>query len=154
MEVKKILVPYNFTRNDQKALDFVTQRYGRDGDVEITLFHGYTSVPNIDVSDKTVMKLMDSNLSYLRQKVSELESEFEKAKDRLIESGFADEKVHCEFKPLKGDLSQAIINLVKSGGFSTIVLNHNPSKIKGFFTMSTSKKIMKSLPGVGVHMVV
>ena len=102
MEVKKILVPYNFTGNDQKALDFVIQRYGQDANVEITLFHAYTAVPKIDVSDKTTMTLMNSNLSYLRQKITELEIEFD----------------------------------------------------KGFFTMSTSKKIMKSLPGIGIHMVV
>lgn len=154
MEVKKILVPYNFTGNDQKALDFVIQRYGQDGTVEITLFHAYAPVPKIDVTDKTIMTLMNSNLSYLRQKITELETEFGKAKERLIRAGFDGEKVHGEFKPLKGDLPQEIINQVKSGGFSTIVLNHNPSKIKGFFTMSTSKKIMKSLPGIGIHMVV
>ncbi|MCP3888349.1 MAG: universal stress protein [Desulfobulbaceae bacterium] len=154
MEVKKILVPYNFTRNDQKALDFVIQRYGQGGNVAITLFHAYTAVPKIDVSDKTVMKLINSNLAYLRQKITELEIELDKAKERLIRAGFVGEKVHCEFKPLKGDLPQEIINRVKSGGFSTIVLNHNPNKMKGFFTMSTSKKIMKSLPGVGIHMVV
>jgi len=154
MERKKILVPYNFTRNDQKALDFVIQRYGQDGNVEITLFHAYTPVPEIDVGDKTVMKRLNSNLSYLRQKINELEIEFGKAKERLIQSGFAGEKVGCTFKPLKGDLPQEIIKQVKSGGFSTIVLNYNPNKIKGFFTMSTSKKIMKSLPDIDIHMVV
>ncbi len=154
MQAKKILVPYNFTGNDQKALDFVIQRYGQDTNVEITLFHAYTPVPKLDVSDKTVMTRINSNLTYLYQKISELEIELDKVRERLLRAGFAGEKIRVEFKPSRGNLSQEIINQVKSGGFATIVMNHNPSKMKGFFTMSTSKKIMKSLPGVGIHMVV
>jgi len=153
MDGQKILVPYNFTGNDQKTLDFIVQQYCQEKDAEITLFHVYTPVPNIDVSDKTVMNLLTGNLSYLRQKISELEEAFGKARERLIRAGFGSGRVHCEFKPVKDDVAQEIINQVKSGGFDTIVLNHNPSRIKGFFTMSTSKKIIRALPGVRIHMV-
>jgi len=154
MDGQKILVPYNFTRSDEKSLEFVIQRYGQAKDVEITLFHAYVPVPDIDISDKTVMNLMASNLSYLRQKINELQAELEKAGQRLVYAGFPPEKVRCEFMPLKDDVAQEIIRQARSGGFANIILNHNPSKIKGFFTMSTSKKIMKTLPGIGIHMVV
>jgi hypothetical protein len=154
MDGKKILVPYNFTGNDQKSLDFIIQRYGQENDVEITLFHAYTPVPEINVSDKTVMHLMASNLLYLRQRIHDLEEEFGKARERLLRAGFAGDRVRCKFKPLRNDVAKDIITLAESGDFETIVLNHNPSRIKGFFTVSTSKRIVKSLPGIGVHMVV
>lgn len=154
MDDNSILVPFNFTQNDYKSLDFVIQRYGQEKNVEITLFHAYTPVPKIDVNSKTIMNRLAENLSYLHQKINDLEEVFNQAKERLVRAGFPRDKIHCKFNPLKDDVARDIIKMAKSGGFTTIILNHNPSKIKGFFTTSTSKKILKSLPGIGVHMVV
>ncbi len=65
----KVLVPYNYTKNDEKTLDFVTQRYSQTEDVTITLMHVYIPVPDVEVSDRTVMARLIENMAYLRQKI-------------------------------------------------------------------------------------
>jgi hypothetical protein len=153
METKKILVPYNFTGNDERAIDFVVNTFGRAPDVEITLFHTYVPVPDIDISDKTVMARLSGNLTYLRQKIKDLETAIAGAAKRLVDAGFAEEKVTYIFKPQQRETSQEIIDHAVNGDYSTIVLNHNPSKIRKFFSASISKKVTKALSYKKVYIV-
>ena len=153
MDGHKILVPYNFTSSDEKSIDLVIQTFGQHQDAEITLFHSYIPVPDIDVSDKTVMSRMAGNLSYLRQKITELEVEIIKARDRLISAGFPNERVSYVFKPQEKDTAQEIIEHANKGKFTAIVLNRSPSSIRKFFTVSVSKKVIKALKNLELYMV-
>ncbi len=153
MDGHKILVPYNFTSNDEKAIDLVIQTFGQHQDAEVTLFHSYIPVPDIDVSDKTVMSRMAGNLSYLRQKITELEAEIIKARNRLIGAGFPDESVNYVFKPQDKDTAQEIIEQAHKGKYTTIVLNRSPVSIRKYFTFSVSKKVIKALKNLELYMV-
>lgn len=145
MATLKILVPYNFTRNDEKAIAFVIDSFSQVEDTEITLFHTYVPVPDIEVSDKTVMARLSGNLSYLRQKIYDLEQAIKDAAQRLIKAGFPKEKVHYIFKSRHKETAQEIIDQALEGKFGAIVLNHNPHKIRRFFMPSISKKVSKAL---------
>ena len=153
MPTLNILVPYNFTGNDDKAIDFVIDMFGRLPDVEVTLFHAYVPLPDIDISDKTVMARLSGNMSYLRQKINELEETIAAAADRLVKAGFAEDRVHCRFKPRQKEPAQEIIDQVDKGHHTTIVLNHHPSKVRKFFTTSISKKVAKALMHKELHIV-
>ena len=122
----KILVPYNFTASDEKSIDLVIQNFKQHPDARITLFHVYLPVPNIEIDDKTVMSRISGNLSYLRQKINDLEVEIVKARDRLISAGFAKENVNYIFKPQDKDTAQEIIDQAYNGEFSGIVLSRSP----------------------------
>ncbi len=63
----KILIPYNFKPNDKKAVHYTGQRYRREKEVEITLFHAFASVPEINVKNNTIMEKMKLNIYYLQQ---------------------------------------------------------------------------------------
>ena len=145
MAILKILVPYNFTGNDDKAIDFVVDSFGREKDAEITLFHTYIPLPDIELSDKTVMTRLSANMAYLRQKIYDLEHAIAAIAERLIDSGFTKEKVRYIFKPRQKETAQEIITQAIDGGFTTIVLNHNPSRIRKFFTASISKKSLQGI---------
>ena len=67
----KVLIPYNFTRHDEKCVDFAIQRYGASPTTQFTIFHTYIPVPDVDISDKTVMGRLAGNLTYLHQKITE-----------------------------------------------------------------------------------
>ena len=149
----RILVPYNFTSNDEKSVDLVIQNFGGHQDTEVTLFHVYTPVPVIDVSDKTVMGRIAGNLSYLRQKINDLETEIVKARDRLIEAGFPSGKVNYVFKPQEKDAAQEIIDHVNKGKFTAIVLNRSPGSIRNFFNLSVSRRVTKALTNMELFMV-
>ena len=153
MAAKKILVPYNFTANDEKAIDLVIQNFGQHPDTRITLFHVYLPVPNIEINDKTVMSRISGNLSYLRQKINDMEVEIVKARDRLIDAGFPKEKVNYVFKPQDKDAAQEIIEQAYSGAFTDIILNRSPASIRKFFTASISKRVEKALQHLELYMV-
>ncbi len=153
MTSQKILVPYNFTGNDEKAIEFVMRTFRPDPEVDITLFHTYVPIPEIEVSDKSVMARMAGNLSYLRQKRNELEAALAAAAGRLIEAGFSEDRVRCIFKRRQKETAQEIIDHAVNGEFSTIVLNHSPGKIRKFFTTSISKKVEKALQFKKIYIV-
>ncbi len=153
MDGHNILVPYNFTSNDEKSIDLVIQTFGQHKDAAITLFHAYIPVPDIEISDKTVMSRIASNLNYLRQKLNELEMEIVRAKDRLIDAGFSGDKVNYVFKPQEKDTAQEIIDQANKGKYTGIVLNRSPASIRKFFTPSVSKKVVKALKNLELYMV-
>jgi hypothetical protein len=153
MDKKKVLVPYNFTNYDEKALDFVTRRFADDKGVEVTLFNGYTPVPKIELRNSLIMEKISSNLAYLQQKIYEHETGIKQAREKLIQSGFSSNRIHYIFKALNKDVAQDIVNLVLDKGFDVVVLNRNPGKITRFFTGSISNKVMKSLKKVDVYVV-
>ena len=150
----KILIPYNFTQNDEKAINFVGHRYKDEKDVEITLFHAYSPVPEIDVKDNPILEKMKANVSFLRQQKQEHKQALEKARERLATYGFAKQNIHCIFQPLKADIAMDIIRLWKNENFDVVVLNRNPGSIMNFFSRSISKKITQYYNGnIGVHLV-
>ncbi|MEJ2642424.1 MAG: universal stress protein [Desulfosarcinaceae bacterium] len=138
MATDKVLVPYNFTGNDEKAIDFVIDRYGPSMDAEVTLFHTHVPLPDIEISDKTVMTRVAANLSYLRQQIAERNEALVAAAERLINAGFAKEKVNLIFKPRQREPAQEIVDQARKGRYSTIILNHHPSKVRKFFTTCIS----------------
>lgn len=154
MEHKKILLPYNFTTTDEKALNYVAQRYKDDVDAELVIFHAYTPIPKLEVSDKTVMGRLSGDMAYLRQKKYELETEIKNVRDRLVNMGFNKEKVRYIFKPQEKDVAQEIIELVKKEDCSILILNRNPGGMIKYFTASISKKVTKALPDINMIIVV
>lgn len=153
MATKKILVPYNFTRNDEKAIDFVIDSFGRSADAKITLFHTYVPLPKVEISDKTVMTRLSANLNYLMQKISEREQALAAAAERLVSAGIAKENVTWVFKARQREPAQEIIDQADKGQHTTIILNHHPSKVRKFFTTSTAKKVAKALMHLELHIV-
>ncbi len=150
----KVLVPYNYTKNDEKTLDFVTQRYSQTEDVTITLMHVYIPVPEVEVSDRTVMARLVENMAYLRQKIKDAEEAMSAAKRRLVAAGFDDARVHTVFKAQGKDVAQDVINLVRQDHFTTVILSRQPNRITRYFTSSTSKKVSRKLSDVDIITVV
>lgn len=153
MDKQKVLVPYNFTNYDEKALDFVTRRFANDKEVEVTLFNAYARVPKIELRRSQIMEKISSNLAYLQQKIYEQENCIKQAREKLIQNGFSSNRVHYIFRALNKDVAQDIVDLVLDKSFDMVILNRNPGRITRFFTGSVSYKVMKSLKHVDVYVV-
>jgi len=145
MSSQKILLPYNFTSYDQKALDFAIRSFAHQKDVEITLFNAYIPVPEIEVRSSPVMETMRRNLGYLSQKIKEQEDELKVVRNKLLEKGFSEDRIHTLFEPKKKDIAGDIIDLALKGRFNLVVLNRKPGKIIQFFTGSVFNKVVTSL---------
>ena len=148
MASQKILLPYNFTSYDQKALDFVIRTFGQVKDVEITLFNSYTPVPVIEKSDSPVMDKLRGNLTYLSQRIHEQEEGLKVAKRNLLENGFSEDQIHYVFKPRKKDISGEIIDLALNGQYDIVVINRKPGRVTRFFTGSVLNKVASALKNV------
>ena len=153
MSSQKILVPYNFMAYDQKALDFIIRTFAHLEGVEITLFNTYIPAPEIDVRATPMMEKLKSDLSFLSKKIKEQEKGLKTAKQKLLQNGFSEQKVHYIFQPKKKDIATEIIALVKNQNFNLIVVNHKPGKLSHFFTGNIYSKVINSLKDTTVCVV-
>ncbi|WP_300464198.1 hypothetical protein [Desulfobacula sp.] len=150
----KILIPYNFTPNDEKAIEFVGRRYGKRKHVEITLFHAFTPVPEIDNRNNPIMDKVVHNTTYLHRQQDEQKNALEVARQKLINYGFDGNDIKCRYLPVKKDVADDIIRLWKTEAFDAVVLNRNPGNIINYFTRSISKRVAQQVHGgIGVHIV-
>ena len=153
MAMQKLLIPYNFTSFDQKALDFVIGNFKNRDDIEITIFNAYTPVPEIETAASSVTGRLKGSLTYLSQKIAEQESELKMLKEKLLDRGFADDRVHTVFQPRKKEVASEIIDFATNNEIDIIVISHKPGKATRFFTGSRYNKVIAALKGVTVCVV-
>ncbi|MBW1821624.1 MAG: universal stress protein [Deltaproteobacteria bacterium] len=145
MPNQKILLPYNFTSNDRKALEFVVRTFANQKDVEVTLFNVYTPVPEIEMRGSPIMRKMASSIQHLIKKVYEQEDALKAVKQELSQNGFSGHQVYHIFKPRQKDVALEIIDLCLNGQFNVVVINHKQSKITRFFTANVFTKVVTAL---------
>ena len=153
MAAQKILLPYNFTTLDQKALAFANSTFGHLEEVEITLFHAYTPLPEIEAESTSVMGKLKGDLSYLSQKIMQQETELKAVEEKLLQGGFAHSCIRSVFKPRKKDVASEIIEFVSNDKSSVIVINHKSGKASRFFTGSVFSKVVSALKDTTVCIV-
>ena len=145
MAIQKILVAYNFTNLDKKAIDFVTNTFAHIGGVEITFFHAYSPLPEIETQASEVTGKLMSSLSYLSQQIMQRENDFKATIENLSKNELANSRVNTVFRPRKKDIASEIIGLNRETNFDVIVLNRKASRVTRFFSGSVSNKILMSL---------
>ena len=153
MAGQKILLPYNFTTTDRKALDFVIRTFSKLDDTEVTLYHAYTPAPKIDMRGSPVMEKMKSQMDQLAMKVYEQEHALKEVKKQLLQGGLSKDRVRHVFEPIKKDIASDIVVQVSNGNYGVVVLNRKPAKITRFFTRSIFFKVVSTLQDVTVCVV-
>lgn len=153
METQKVLVPYNFTEIDQRALDFVVRTYGDRTDSTVTLLHIYVPLPNIETDSSTVMGRLSSTMHYLAAELNEKEKDLNKAEQYLLERGFSDERVNHRFVPRSKQIADEIIEIAKKDRYEVIVLTFRPHRITRAFVQSVHSKVVAALQNVSVCIV-
>ena len=145
MAIQKILVAYNFTNLDNKAIDFVTNTFAHIDGVEITFFHAYSPLPEIETQTSEVTGKLRTSMSYLSQKVMERENDFKAIIENLSKNALANSRVQTVFRPRKKDIASEIIGFNRETNFDVIVLNRKASRVTRFFSGSVSNKILMTL---------
>ncbi len=153
MSTQKLLLPYNFTRLDQKALEFVINTFGKLENVAVTVFNAYTPIPEIKTDGTFVTGKLKGSLNYLFQNIKKNEVVLYEVKYKLVESGFPENRVNCIFRPRKKDIATEILDLTTSDNFDTIVLNRKHARVTRFFSASISNKVMMNLKDLTVCIV-
>ena len=146
MAAQRILLPYNFSPNDQKALEFISKTFGNREDIDITIFHAYTPISEIEDSDhQSATAKLKRRLSYLTHELTEREIALQEVRTQVINSGFDRDRVRYIFKSRKKEIAAAIIDEVEEGAYDIVVLNHKPGKVTRFFTGNTYIKVVTAL---------
>lgn len=149
MDEKKILLPYNFKKDDKKGIDFIIQNYAGLEKVSITVFHSHPPIPEIVVNKDSVMNRMSSSIHYLRLYSVEQEAKVRKVKETLMAGGFTSKQVNYLYIPKNRDVAGEIAILVRDEGYNIVVLNHSGG-VKGFFKTSVFNKVVTSVKGICV----
>jgi hypothetical protein len=153
MDGPKILLPYNFTPFDQKALDFVIETFGSHPNAQVTLFKTYTPPPDLGVNSAPVMGKMKGNVAYLSQKLNELKEELGTVAGRLTDAGMASDQVRTLFRPKRKDVAVDIIDMAVEGRFNVVVLNHKSGSVTRFIKGKVYDKVVTALKGKTVCVV-
>jgi nucleotide-binding universal stress UspA family protein len=153
MDTPNILLPYNFTSNDKKALDFVCRTFADNKEAQVTLFNAYIPIPAIEMRGSPIMEQMKDTLSYLSQRAKEQEDALNTIKNHLLGKGFSENNIDIVFEPKKRDVAGDIIDLAQDGRFNVVVLNRRPGKIARFFAGSVSSKVVAALKNTTVCIV-
>ena len=151
----KVIIPYNFTANDDKSIEFIINRYRDVKDVFFTLFHAYHPIPDVSENNPLMDKMNRAN-DYLRQQLHDQQEQLEEVKKKLISAGFSSENIQCLFLALKEDVASDLIDLIQKDKYDAVVLNRNPGNIINFFTRSISKRVSQVLntrTRVSIHLV-
>ena len=73
MAIQKILLAYNFSSLDQKAIEFAASAFAHIEGANITIFHAFTPVPDIQTEASLVTGKLKGSLNYLSQQVMQRE---------------------------------------------------------------------------------
>jgi hypothetical protein len=148
MATFRILLPYNFSPNDQKAIRFAIDAFAGRGEVGITLFHAYTPLPEIDLTANPENIKMRSGMSHLAKELKEKEEALKEVGDMLVKSGFDPGAVTCVFKKRVKSAAEEIID--KVAGCNVLILSRGAGKVTHFFTRSIYARIVTALRGITI----
>jgi nucleotide-binding universal stress UspA family protein len=150
MAIKKILLAYNFTPLDHKAVEFAINAFSHLEDVEITIFNAYTPVPVIETVDTSITGKLKSSMGYLTQQVVQRETELNDVKKQLMLGGFGESRIKTEYTARKKDIASEIIELTRTNSYDVIVLNRKHARVTRFFSGSVSHKVVMTLKDTAV----
>jgi hypothetical protein len=148
MATFRILLPYNYSPNDQKAIRFAITAFAGRKEARVTLFHAYTPLPMIDVTASPENVKMRSGMTYLATELKEKEEALEVVGDMLVESGFDRDAVTCVFKKRVKSAAEEIVD--KVAGCNVLVLSRGAGKVTHFFTRSIYARVVTALRGVTI----
>lgn len=148
MATFQILLPYNYSPNDYKAIRFAIDAFAGRRDARVTLFHAYTPLPTIDVTASPENVKMRSGMTYLAAELKEKEEALKVVGDTLVESGFDRDAVACVFKRRVKSAAEEIVD--KVAGCNVLVLSRGAGKVTHFFTRSIYARVVTALRGVTI----
>jgi hypothetical protein len=148
MATFRILLPYNYSPNDQKAIRFAIDAFAGRKEPHVTLFHAYTPLPIIDVTASPENVKMRSGMTYLSAELKEKEEALKAVGDMLVESGFDRDAVTCVFKKRVKSAAEEIVDEV--AGCNVLLLSRGAGKVTHFFTRSIYARVVTALRGVTI----
>jgi len=150
MAGEKILLPFNFTVYDERALKFVINTFPKREDVKITLFNAYTPLPELDMEASPLLERTKEGMAALSRELTQKEGGLKSAKEFLVENGFADDQVDYVFQKRTKPVADEIIELAAKGRYTVLVLSRHSGKAARMFARSVHDKVLSGLKDITI----
>lgn len=145
MAGKWILVPYNFTDYDERALHYVIRTFADQTAVHVTLFHAYTPLPQLDGYSHPGLGRLKATIASMWTEVREKEQELKRVREDLIDNGFQENQVDCMFRPRVKSIVSELVEVARKGIYNTVVISHKPRKATHAFTRRIHDALITNL---------
>jgi hypothetical protein len=152
MGTPTILVPYNFTAIDKKAIEFTAKTFSPRKESRITLFHIYIPLPQIETAYSTVMARLSSSMHYLSGDLKDKEAALRNTREMILGKGFGEHQVDYIFRPRSKPVAEEIIETA-AGRYDVIVLSYRSYRITRAFVQSIHNKVIAALRDITVCIV-
>jgi len=145
----KILIPFDESECAQNTVTYVAENLNKDD--EVTLFH---VVPDTAAACGLNSPSLTPYFEKERNSFCRMEEKREKmmrdtleaARYKLIDAGFAKDKVHIKAQPQGKKISDDIIREVQKGKYNTVAMGRSStSGLKEFFIGSNASRVMHAL---------
>ena len=153
MAIQKVLIPFNFTAIDRKALEFGVRTFGGNRESSLTLFHLYIPLPEIETEHATVMGRIKSGMHFLADELRKKEQDLNAVARIILDGGFPEDRLSTVFRAKKKDVADEIVEEVTSGGYQVVILTFRPERITRYFVRSVHNRIMNGVRNVTVCIV-
>lgn len=153
MASQKILLPYNFTDMDRKALAFAVKTFRFCEDCHITLLNIYPPLPKVETDSSTVMGRLSASMQFLSKQQREKEEGLLNAKKYLMENGFAEAQLDHIFKPRAKQVADEIVDTAVAGRFDIVILNYRPYRITRLFIQSVHNRVVAAVKDITICIV-
>ena len=145
MAGKRILVPFNFTDYDEKALHYVIRTYADQKMGQGSPFPCVHPTPCLGWIFKSLSwGASRGTMASMWTEVREKEQYLKKVKSDLMENGFADDQVEYVFRPKAKSIGGEIVDMAQSGTYDTVVLARKPGKATRAFTRNVHDALLSS----------
>lgn len=148
MATFRILLPYNYSPNDEKSIRFAIDAFGGWKDAQIKVFHVYPPLPAIDMSASPENAKMKSGMTHLNAELREKEEALQRVAGMLVQGGFDPDAVSCVFKRRSKSAAEEIVDQVS--GCNVLILSRGAGKVTHFFTRSIYARVVSALRGVTI----
>ena len=153
MARQRVLVPYNFTIHDQKAIDFIIRTFLAVKDIQFTLFHAYAPLPEIQTGSNAVLGRLQGTMTSLSEELRGQERYLKEGREELLKKGFSDDQVDYIFKAREKDVTNEIAETAIKGGYQMVLLSRNPTKTTRLFGRNVSSKLLATLKNTTICIV-
>ncbi len=153
MTTRKILLPYNHTPQDRKALNFVIETFRERGEVRITLFNTYAPLPEIEMASSPELGKLRGGLAALQEEFRERESGLKATRDFILQNGFHPEQVDYVLMKREQSIPDDILDTAHRGHYDVIVLSgreRESRRVARMLSRSVHERVLRAATGVTV----
>ncbi|MBW1782355.1 MAG: universal stress protein [Deltaproteobacteria bacterium] len=142
---KRVLVPFNFTDYDERALHYVIRTFAGEERVFIMLFHVYTPLPELDGYSSPSLGRLKSTMASMWQEVREKDKDLKRIKEDLVENGFQDNQIGYQSKPGTKSIGAEIVEAARKGGYHIVVMSQKPKRASRAFRRKVHDTLLSEL---------